>query len=68
MEISVLTIDHEITIGMKIRLHRIARGWRQSDLAAHAHVTPGAVSAVERNMPCHDEAMRRICETLGIEE
>lgn len=64
---SVLVIDQPLTIGQKVKLLRIARNWRQFDLAFHAAVTTYGVSLIERDLEYPAEALRRIATTLGVE-
>ena len=64
---SVLVIDHPLTLGRKVRLLRIARNWRQFDLAFHSVVTTYAVSLIERDLEYPREALRRIGATLGVD-
>lgn len=64
---SVLVIDHPLSIGHKVKLLRIARDWRQFDLAFNSAVTTYAVSLIERDLEYPAEALRRIAETLGVE-
>ena len=64
---SIFTFDEPLSLGQKVRMLRAAYGWRQSDLAFHAAVTPGAVSAVERGRPFHPDVLARIGETFGVE-
>ncbi len=63
----VLTIDHALTLGQKVRLLRIAHDWRQFDLAYHSTVTPYAISLIERDLEYPSEALKRIADTLGVE-
>ena len=66
MQPSVIVFDESLTLGRKVRILRIARGWRQSDLAFYARVTPSAVSTLERDMPCYPGVIERVCAVLGI--
>lgn len=64
---SVLVFDHPLSLGEKVRLLRIARGWRQCDLAHHAAITPAAVSAVERDLQYNSTVLKRIASVFGVE-
>ena len=54
--------------GLKIRLARIARGWRQVDLAFFAQVTQHDVSSLEKDYRTYPAARLRVLEALGLEE
>ena len=64
---TVLVIDEPLSLGRRVRLLRIARGWRQSDLAFYAEVTPAAVSTLERDIEYHPRVICRIADVLGVE-
>ena len=55
-----------LTLGSKVRLSRIARRWRQTDLAHEALVTQEEVSAMERGRYVCPLAEKRILERLGL--
>ena len=56
------------TLGMKARLARIARRWRQVDLAYFADVAQHQVSALERDAPVYPASRERILAALGLEQ
>lgn len=64
---SVLVFDHSLSLGEKVRLLRIARGWRQCDLSFHAAITPAAVSALERDIAHNFRVVERVEAALGVE-
>jgi DNA-binding Xre family transcriptional regulator len=63
----LLILDTELTRGQRIRLMRIARRWRQVDLAAIAGVEQHEVSRIELDRHIRPNAVRAICEVLGLE-
>jgi len=64
--VAVIVLDG-LTLGKRVRLARIAEGWRQIDVASRAMVSPGDVSNVEQDRPVHPWKLRRILEALGLE-
>ena len=64
---SILEFEHPLSIGRKVRLLRIALGWRQCDLAHHAAITPAAVSALERDIDHNPRVLERVQGVLGME-
>jgi len=64
---SVIVFDHPLSLGEKVRLLRIARGWRQCDLSFHAAVTPAAISALERDLERNSRVVERVEAALGVE-
>ncbi len=64
---SVLVFDHSLSLGDKVRLLRIARGWRQCDLSFHAAITPAAVSALERDVDHNSRVVECVQSALGVE-
>jgi len=55
-----------LTLGAKVRLSRVARRWRQIDLANEALVTQADVSALERGKYVCPLVEKRILESLGL--
>ena len=55
-------------IGAAFRALRIRRGWRQSDVATKAAVSPGVVSLIERGHLEHvsTQALRRVAAALDV--
>lgn len=64
---NVLEFARPLSIGQKVRLLRIACGWRQCDLAHHAAITPAAVSALERDIDHNPRVVERVQAVLGME-
>lgn len=62
----IMSFAH-LTLGQRVRISRVARRWRQEDLADEACVTQAQVSALERDLPLYPEAKRRILVSLGLE-
>ena len=62
-----IVTNFPLTLGQRVRLHRVALRWRQVDLADEAGVPPHCVSAVERDLPTYPAAKQRILEALGLE-
>ena len=56
----------KLTLGTKARIVRIARKWRQTDLATIASVSQANVSAFERDLPLCPSEEKRILEALGL--
>lgn len=58
----------DVRIGSTIRTARIRKGWRQEDLAAHAHVSRATISRMERghfgSLPL--DLLRGVCVALEI--
>lgn len=59
-------IATNVSFAMMIRLERICRGWRQTDLAERAGITQTEVSALERGLYLYPAARRRILNVLGL--
>ena len=57
-----------LTEGDKVRLARLARNWRQVDLACYAQVNPVEVTAIEKNRWLRKVSKKRILITLGLLE
>ena len=68
MTSEVFLFDRQLTLGQKVRITRIARRWRQEDLADEALVSQANVSALERDLLVYPEAKRRILATLGLSD
>lgn len=60
-------VASNLTPGMLVRLERIRRGWRQTDLAKEARVTQAEVSALERGCYVVPVVQQRILLTLGLD-
>lgn len=60
-------IATKVTPGMLVRLERIRRGWRQSDLAEAADVTQAEVSSTERALYVIPAVRRRIYRVLHLD-
>jgi transcriptional regulator with XRE-family HTH domain len=54
------------SLGTTVRIERIRRRWRQSDLALAADVTQADVSQLERDRKVVPSRRLRILEALGI--
>lgn len=67
MDVVVITSESPVTLGRRIRLLRVARGWRQCDLAYAAQTPERIVSEAERDIPVSKPALGRICGVLGID-
>jgi len=63
----ILIISGDFTLGQKVRMLRVARRWRQIDLATMAGVQPSAVSALERDCRMYPGDKLRILESLGLD-
>ncbi|MFQ6026582.1 MAG: helix-turn-helix domain-containing protein [Dehalococcoidia bacterium] len=63
--VTVLTIDGTLSIGKRVRLLRMARDWRQVDLAFACRCTPNAISLIETDTYYPATIMPRISEVLG---
>ncbi|GEM_PF-6795468 len=55
-----------LSLGTKARIIRIARKWRQIDLARIASVSQANVSAFERDLPLCPSEEKRILVALGL--
>lgn len=64
--VDVIVLDG-LTLGKRVRLARIAKSWRQVDVASRAAVSPGDVSNVEQDRPVHRWKIKRIFEALDLE-
>ncbi|MFC1935259.1 helix-turn-helix domain-containing protein [Chloroflexota bacterium] len=64
--VDILLIDG-LTGGRRIRLARVAKGWRKIDLAAHAGVPATAVCDAELDRTIARWNLRRILAALGLE-
>ncbi len=62
-----LLLDTELTLGQRIRIMRIARRWRQVDLAAFAGVEQHEVSRLELDRRLRPNAVKAICQALGLD-
>ena len=62
----IVFFPNDLTLGSKVRVGRVGRHWRQTDLAAYATVTQSEVSAIERGLNIYPSAERRILSVLGI--
>ena len=57
-----------VTLGQRVRIARMLKRWRQSDLAEFAGVSQANVSALERDCPVYPAARQRLLDTLGLED
>ena len=64
----VLLFKRPLSEGQRVRLHRIAAGYRQVDLAEIAGVPQHAVSSVELDHPVYPAARARILAVLGLDD
>ena len=64
--IDVLVLS-DLTLGKRIRLARVARGWRQIDVASMAQVPAMAVSYAEMDQPIKRWKLKRILAVLELE-
>lgn len=55
-----------VTEGEKVRLTRLAKGWRQIDLASQAKVNVTDVTALEKNRYLANTRKQRILRALGL--
>lgn len=56
-----------LTLGRQIRLARIARGLRQTDVASITRLQPNVISDAERDRAIPRWKLRRILEALELE-
>lgn len=54
-------------VGAAIRTRREARGWKQEELGAHAHVDKGTVSRIERGTNTSVDTLLRLTRALDVE-
>jgi transcriptional regulator with XRE-family HTH domain len=66
--VSVFVLDRELSLGERVRITRLVKGWRQIDVAAVARCSPSDVSLLERGIPISDGVKARIFNALGITE
>ena len=66
--VSFLLFDRELSLGEKVRLIRLSKGWRQIDVAALVHCSPSDVSQLGRNCPVTTGVKLRVLAALGIED
>ncbi len=59
---------YNISLGQKIKLERLARGWRQIDLASKACVQTADVTAIEKDRYLPKNRKRKILQALGLSE
>ena len=65
---SIFVLDRELSLGEKVRITRLVKGWRQIDVAAVVRCSPCDVSQLERGIPISIGVRQRILEALGLEE
>ena len=66
MAIDVFILEG-VTEGQRIRFHRLAKGWRNMDLAVAAHLTQQDVTNVELDRRVPPWKRNRIYAALGME-
>ena len=66
--VSVLTFDRELSVGEKVRLLRLSKGWRQIDVAAIVRCSPSDVSSLERDAIVPPGVRARILAALGLDD
>ena len=59
---------HNLTLGKRVLLARVALGWRQIDLASVAQVPAVAVSYAEMDQPIKRWKLQRILDALDLEK
>ena len=64
----VLFFQRELKLGEKVKVNRVAQGWRQQDLARQAKVAQTDVSRLERGQKVRPGAEKRILLALGLLE
>ncbi|MBI4282472.1 MAG: helix-turn-helix domain-containing protein [Chloroflexi bacterium] len=64
----ILALDKDLSLGLRVRLARIARRWRQVDLAAAAGVSQRSVSALELDHRLYPGEKVSILAALGLED
>lgn len=67
MEVHTLVFDHRLTLGWRAKLLRVARDWRQCDVAVRAGVSLSHVSDLERDLPVPSGVKGRLLRVLGLE-
>jgi transcriptional regulator with XRE-family HTH domain len=63
----LLFLDTDLTLGQRVRLSRIAKRWRQVDLAAIAGVEQHEVSQIELDRRLRPNAVKAICSALALD-
>jgi transcriptional regulator with XRE-family HTH domain len=66
--VEVLFFQGELKLGENVKVNRVARGWRQQDLAQQAKVAQTDVSRLERGQKVRPGAEKRILLALGLLE
>lgn len=64
----LVNVDNQISLGRKIRLARVARGWSQVAVAVLARCKQDEVSRLERDISIKPKARQRILKTLELQE
>ncbi len=67
MRTDILVLEG-VSLGQRVRVERVLRRWRQSDLADLAEVPQYRVSALERDAPVYPAARKRILAALDLED
>ena len=67
VEVELLFLDDTITRGQRVRLMRIARRWRQVDLAAIAGVEQHEISRLELDRRIRPNAVKAIFQALDLD-
>jgi transcriptional regulator with XRE-family HTH domain len=63
----LLTFTEALTLGQRVRLLRIARRWRQVDLAAIAGVEQFELSRLELDRRVRPNVLKAVSEVLGLD-
>ena len=67
MFMELFVLDTDLTLGQRVRIMRIARRWRQVDLAAIAGVEQHEVSQLELDRRLRPNAVKAICQALDLD-
>jgi transcriptional regulator with XRE-family HTH domain len=65
---SIFILDRELSLGERVRITRMVKGWRQIDVAAVVRCSPCDVSQLERGIPISSGVRARILEALGVDD
>jgi transcriptional regulator with XRE-family HTH domain len=65
MSTDVLILEG-MTDGRRVKVARAVKGWRQIDLAVHAGVSVGMISALESGFSIPTATRKKIFDVLGL--
>jgi transcriptional regulator with XRE-family HTH domain len=66
MTVDVIVLEG-LTLGRRVRLARIAKGFRQLDLASIARLPSADITNIELDRPVHRWKLKRVLEVLELE-